>query len=74
MTISLSDTVENTVRKGENAGYQHFLLFPQGFPKTSSSVLLKKSGLCDNGLRNSADKNVRDVRTNTRTPLYPSPS
>ena len=27
MTISLLDTVENTVGKGENAGYQHFLLF-----------------------------------------------
>ena len=23
--------VENIVRKGENAGYQHFLLFPQCF-------------------------------------------
>ena len=23
------DGVENIVRKGENAGYQHFLLFPQ---------------------------------------------
>ena len=23
--------VENMVRKGENAGYQHFLLFPQCF-------------------------------------------
>ena len=22
---------ENIVRKGENAGYQHFLLFPQSF-------------------------------------------
>ena len=25
--------VENTVGKGENAGNQHFLLFPQCFPK-----------------------------------------
>ena len=25
--------VENIVGKGENAGYQHFLLFPQCFPK-----------------------------------------
>ena len=39
--ISLSDGVENTVGKGENAGYQHFLLFPQRFPKPSSL----KSGL-----------------------------
>ena len=29
MTISLYDTVENTMGKGENAGYQHFLLFPK---------------------------------------------
>ena len=29
--ISLFDRVENTVGKGENAGYQYFLLFPQFF-------------------------------------------
>ena len=34
--ISVFDRVENTVGKGENAGYQHFLLFPQYFPKLSS--------------------------------------
>ena len=28
MTISLCDRVENTVGKEENAGYQHFFLFP----------------------------------------------
>ena len=39
MTISLSDRVENNVGKGENAGYQHFLLFPQCFPKLSSLTL-----------------------------------
>ena len=27
--VSLFDGVENTVEKGENAGNQHFLLFPQ---------------------------------------------
>ena len=32
--------VEN-VEKGENAGYQHFLLFSQCFQKTSFSRLLK---------------------------------
>ena len=31
--ISVSDRVENIVGKGENAGYQHFLLFPQRFLK-----------------------------------------
>ena len=29
MVQFLSDGVENIVRKGENASYQHFLLFPQ---------------------------------------------
>ena len=29
------------VGKGENAGYQHFLLFSQCFPKSSSIGLLK---------------------------------
>ena len=37
MMISLFDGKENTVEKGENAGYQHFLLFPQCFTKPSSS-------------------------------------
>ena len=36
MIIILLDREENTVGKGENAGYQHFLLFPQCFPKPSS--------------------------------------
>ena len=30
------DRVENIVGKGENAGYQHFLLFPPCFQKASS--------------------------------------
>ena len=29
--LSVMEKVENTVGKGENAGYQHFLLFPQCF-------------------------------------------
>ena len=41
MTISLFDKVENTMGKGQNAGYQHFLLFPQYFPKSSPLGLLK---------------------------------
>ena len=36
MIISSIDRVENTVGKGENAGYQYFLLFLQCFPKPSS--------------------------------------
>ena len=31
--ISDFDWVENIMGKGENAGYQHFLLFPQCFLK-----------------------------------------
>ena len=33
MMISILDRAENIVGKGENAGYQHFLLFPQFFRK-----------------------------------------
>ena len=32
--------VENIVGKGENAGYQHFLLFPQCFQKASMLNML----------------------------------
>ena len=35
MRFSLFGRVENTGGKGENAGYQHFLLFLQCFPKPS---------------------------------------
>ena len=35
------ERVENIVGKGENAGYQHFLLFLQCFQKTSHTGLLK---------------------------------
>ena len=31
----VSGRLENIVGKGENAGYQHFLLFPKCFQKTS---------------------------------------
>ena len=41
MTISLLDRVENAEGKGENAGYQHFLLFSQCFPKPSSLGVIK---------------------------------
>ena len=36
MMISLLDWVENTVGKGENAGYQYFPFFLQCYPKRSS--------------------------------------
>ena len=33
MIISLFDSLENIVGKGENAGWQHFLPFPRMFLK-----------------------------------------
>ena len=47
--FSLFDSVENTVGKGENADYQHFLLFLQCFLKPPSLGSLK-AGLCGKGL------------------------
>ena len=41
MTISHCARLENTVGKEENAGDQHFLLFPQCFQKPSSLGSLK---------------------------------
>ena len=41
MLISMFNKIENIVGKEENAGYQHFLLFPQCFQKDSFSGLLK---------------------------------
>ena len=40
MMTSVFDRVGNIVGKGENAGYQHFLLFPQCFQKLTVSGLL----------------------------------
>ena len=42
---SVFDREKNIVGKGENAGYQHFLLFPQcferaSFPDTSKGVIV----------------------------------
>ena len=39
--ISIYDRIENIVGKGQNAGFQHFLLFPQCFQKFSFSGSLK---------------------------------
>ena len=43
--ISVFDRVKNTVGKGENAGYHHFLLFPQCFQEASSTLGLLKVGV-----------------------------
>ena len=39
--IAIFDGVKNIVGKEENAGFQHFLLFPQCFQKVSFQVSLK---------------------------------
>ena len=39
--FTVFDRVENTGGKGENAGYQHFLLFPHCFPEPSYLASLK---------------------------------
>ena len=49
--IFLFNTIEIIVGKGENTGYQHFLLFPQWFQKATSYGVVK-SGLCGKGLNN----------------------
>ena len=41
MVGGVFNRVGNIVGKGENAGYQHFLLFQQGFQTASSLKLLK---------------------------------
>ena len=46
MTISLSERVENTMGKGENAGYQHFLLFPV-FSKAFFDVIKSRDSVVD---------------------------
>ena len=40
--ISAFDRGGNIVRKGENAGYQHFLLFPHCFQRASKCVVVWK--------------------------------
>jgi hypothetical protein len=37
MMICVTDWEDNIMRKGENAGYQHFPLLPQCFQKASFS-------------------------------------
>ena len=52
MMICVTDWIKNIVGKGENAGYQHFLLFPLCFQKPSVSGSLKV-GLCGKELSDS---------------------
>ena len=43
--------VENIVGKGENAGYQHFLLFPQCFKNDFILRVVNSRGLCGKELK-----------------------
>ena len=52
MMIPVFDRLENIVGKGENAGYQHFLLFLHCFQKVSFFGSLK-SGFCGKELTHS---------------------
>ena len=45
----VSESIDNVLRKGENAGYHHFLLFQQCFQKPSSRAR-QMLGLCGYGL------------------------
>ena len=47
MVFSFFDSAENIVGKGENAGSQHFLLFPQCFQKPLLLQNLIKLVFCD---------------------------
>ena len=47
MIVSVFNRVENIVENEENAGYQHFLLFPQSFQNPSSSWSLEKQDCVD---------------------------
>ena len=47
----VSERIENILEKGENAGYQHFLLFPKIFSKRTLSQARLKSGFCGNELK-----------------------
>ena len=44
--IKILEMVENTLGKGENAGNQHFLLFPKCLQKPSSSGSFKVMVVC----------------------------
>ena len=51
MKISVCDMIENIWGKGGNAGFDHFILFPQCFLKASFMGWLK-SGSCGKDLNN----------------------
>ena len=66
---------ENILGKGENTGYQHFLLFPKCFQKAPSLG----SGLCSKELntikpisQNQYSQNVQDIASLCNNPTFHS--
>ena len=57
MIISVCDRVENIVGKGENAGYQHFFLFPLCFENASfpdlskGAIVWERVNILDTGMQ-----------------------
>ena len=47
--VFVPDTVQNNVEIGENADYQHFLLFPHCFQKSSLPGSLKTGNVLEKG-------------------------
>ena len=45
LTTIRKESFENLLGKGENAGNQHFLLFPKGFPPFPRQISIYKSHL-----------------------------
>ena len=58
-------SVENIVGKGGNAGYQHFLLFPQCFQKDSLSGSLK-AGIVWERFENLSLRHIEDFLLNNK--------
>ena len=57
MMVSLFDMLGNTMGKGENAGYQHFLLFHSIFQSVRYEGR-QKSGLCGKELTRNLYGNI----------------
>ena len=57
--------VEKIGEKGENAGYQHFLLFPQCFQRVVSNIITIYLSMSDllSFIISNADPNIRVVKS-----------
>ena len=64
----VSNRVENIARKGENAGDQHFLLFPQCFQKFTFSVSLKV-GIVWDRINKMTNFGLSQIEVNSQTTI-----